>query len=182
MADFSDLLQPNSLAYQNEHPPEFRRFDPSYFNPELYAPSDGNEASAYEPTWRDRIASALIGDQRPSMLKSRMVEELTGSSGVGGHVHRSADDVAPYVAGAISGGAPTLLATLATMGTAAIPADLFAAQEAHQAGDDPTAVGYGLGAAAPFVAPAYRAAKTGIANAMSNAGDYTRMIRNLIGG
>jgi hypothetical protein len=39
--------------------------------------------SAYKPSWRDRIAQAILGDERPSPTKRRMVEGLVGSSGLG---------------------------------------------------------------------------------------------------
>jgi hypothetical protein len=38
---------------------------------------------AYKPTWRDRIAQAMIGDDRPSEIRRRVVEGLMGSSGLG---------------------------------------------------------------------------------------------------
>lgn len=41
-------------------------------------------ARSYNPTWRDRLASMLMGDQRPSPEQSRLVEGLTGSTGLSG--------------------------------------------------------------------------------------------------
>lgn len=37
----------------------------------------------YEPSWRDRIASWMIGDERPSAIKRQFVQGLMGSTGVG---------------------------------------------------------------------------------------------------
>lgn len=39
--------------------------------------------SSYTPTLRDRIANALMGDQRPSPERNRLVEGLMGSRGTG---------------------------------------------------------------------------------------------------
>ena len=39
--------------------------------------------SAYRPTMRDRLAEALMGEGRPSVERSRFVEGLTGSRGMG---------------------------------------------------------------------------------------------------
>ena len=41
------------------------------------------ELRAYEPTWRDRIAGLLMGDERASPERRRFVEGLLGSSGLG---------------------------------------------------------------------------------------------------
>lgn len=38
---------------------------------------------SYEPTWRDRMASALMGDSRPSPTRSSFVAGLMGSRGLG---------------------------------------------------------------------------------------------------
>jgi hypothetical protein len=53
-----------------------------------YSPSAGasmvqGEWRPYAPTWRDRIASWLIGDERPSAVKREFVEGLMGSTGLG---------------------------------------------------------------------------------------------------
>lgn len=39
--------------------------------------------TAYEPTWKDRIARALMGDSKPSPERARLVEGLAGSRGMG---------------------------------------------------------------------------------------------------
>lgn len=39
--------------------------------------------SPYNPTWRDRIASALAGDSRPGSARSNFAEGLMGSRGIG---------------------------------------------------------------------------------------------------
>lgn len=39
--------------------------------------------TAYEPTWRDKLARLLMGEQRPSPERARLVEGLTGSRGMG---------------------------------------------------------------------------------------------------
>lgn len=39
--------------------------------------------SPYNPTWRDRIASALAGDSRPGSSRSNFAEGLMGSRGIG---------------------------------------------------------------------------------------------------
>lgn len=41
------------------------------------------ELRPYNPTWRDRLAQALMGDGRASPERRAMVEGLTGSSGLG---------------------------------------------------------------------------------------------------
>jgi hypothetical protein len=38
---------------------------------------------AYEPTWRDRLARVLMGEQKASPERARLVEGLTGSTGLG---------------------------------------------------------------------------------------------------
>lgn len=38
---------------------------------------------AYEPTWRDKLARVLMGEQRASPERARLVEGLTGSRGMG---------------------------------------------------------------------------------------------------
>lgn len=43
-----------------------------------------NELRAYNPTWRDRIAAALIGDAKPSRYYRDVVSGLVGSTGTGG--------------------------------------------------------------------------------------------------
>lgn len=49
---------------------------------EPYNPYAGQTLSPYEPTWRDRLASMLLGEQ-PSFDKRRSIEGLLGSSGLG---------------------------------------------------------------------------------------------------
>lgn len=41
------------------------------------------ELRPYEPTWRDRLASLMMGDGRASPERRRFVEGLLGSSGLG---------------------------------------------------------------------------------------------------
>lgn len=49
-----------------------------------YAPSRMAEtASAYNPTWRDRLGAWIMGDAKPSQERRRMVEGAVGSSGLG---------------------------------------------------------------------------------------------------
>jgi hypothetical protein len=50
---------------------------------------------AYEPTWRDRLARVLMGEQRASPERARLVEGLTGSTGLG----NSSIGVADFVPG-----------------------------------------------------------------------------------
>lgn len=50
---------------------------------------------AYEPTWRDRLARVLMGDQKASPERARLVEGLTGSTGLG----NSSIGVADFVPG-----------------------------------------------------------------------------------
>ena len=49
---------------------------------EPYNPYAGQTLSPYEPTWRDRLASMMLGEQ-PSFDKRRSIEGLLGSSGLG---------------------------------------------------------------------------------------------------
>lgn len=51
--------------------------------------------SAYSPTWRDQLASWLMGDQRPSPERSRLVEGLTGSTGLSGGSGFGVADIVP---------------------------------------------------------------------------------------
>lgn len=37
----------------------------------------------YEPSWKDRLASWMLGDEKPSLERERFVEGLVGSSGLG---------------------------------------------------------------------------------------------------
>ncbi len=46
-------------------------------------PSDYPSLTAYHPTWRDRLGTWLIGDERPSLAKYNVVRGLLGSTGVG---------------------------------------------------------------------------------------------------
>lgn len=46
-------------------------------------PQDGPVMRAYEPTWRDKIAAMIMGDQKPSPERRRLAEGLMGSSGLG---------------------------------------------------------------------------------------------------
>lgn len=41
------------------------------------------DLKAYEPTWRDRLARMLMGEQSASPERNRLVEGLTGSRGIG---------------------------------------------------------------------------------------------------
>lgn len=41
------------------------------------------EMRAYEPTWRDRLATWMAGDEKMSPERRRLVEGLTGSTGLG---------------------------------------------------------------------------------------------------
>ena len=41
------------------------------------------ELRPYNPTWRDRIAAALIGDARPGSARANFAEGVTGSRGLG---------------------------------------------------------------------------------------------------
>lgn len=41
------------------------------------------EMRAYEPSWRDRIAAWMLGDERPSQARRAAVEGLMGSTGLG---------------------------------------------------------------------------------------------------
>ena len=49
---------------------------------DAYNPYAGQTLSPYEPTWRDRLASMMLGEQ-PSFEKRRSIEGLLGSSGLG---------------------------------------------------------------------------------------------------
>lgn len=49
---------------------------------EPYNPYQGQTLSPYEPTWRDRLAAIMLGDD-PSFDKRRSIEGLIGSSGLG---------------------------------------------------------------------------------------------------
>lgn len=51
--------------------------------------------SAYSPTWRDQLASWLMGDQKPSPERSRLVEGLTGSTGLSGGSGFGVADIVP---------------------------------------------------------------------------------------
>lgn len=42
-----------------------------------------NELRAYNPTWRDRVAAALIGEGKPSRYYRDVVSGLVGSAGIG---------------------------------------------------------------------------------------------------
>lgn len=50
--------------------------------PSPLTPSPPATLSAYEPSWRDRLARALLGDN-PSLLGERLVEGILGSRGLG---------------------------------------------------------------------------------------------------
>jgi len=60
-----------------------------YYMPEGSDPTYGQQfmpsaaLSAYQPTWRDRLASMLMPDQAASPERNRLVEGLTGSRGIG---------------------------------------------------------------------------------------------------
>jgi len=43
-----------------------------------------NELRAYDPTWRDRVAAALIGEGKPSRYYRDVISGLVGSAGIGG--------------------------------------------------------------------------------------------------
>ena len=43
----------------------------------------GPSLTAFNPTWRDRMAQMLMGDAKPSPEKARLVEGLMGSRGLG---------------------------------------------------------------------------------------------------
>lgn len=49
---------------------------------DAYNPYAGQTLSPYEPTWRDRLASMMLGEQ-PSFEKRKQIEGLLGSSGLG---------------------------------------------------------------------------------------------------
>ena len=49
---------------------------------EPYNPYAGQTLSPYEPTWRDRLARMMLGEQ-PSFEKRKQIEGLLGSSGLG---------------------------------------------------------------------------------------------------
>ncbi|MFI5014539.1 MAG: hypothetical protein ACHQAY_19570 [Hyphomicrobiales bacterium] len=44
---------------------------------------NGATLSAYDPTWRDRLATWLLGDSRPSIERYHLVKGLLGSTGLG---------------------------------------------------------------------------------------------------
>ncbi len=46
-------------------------------------PFEGQTISPTQPTWKDRIAQMLLGDQRPSVERRNFVEGLMGTSGIG---------------------------------------------------------------------------------------------------
>ncbi len=46
-------------------------------------PYEGQTISPTQPTWKDRIAQFLMGDQRPSVERRNFVEGLMGTSGIG---------------------------------------------------------------------------------------------------
>lgn len=43
-----------------------------------------NELRAYNPTWRDRVAAALIGNGKPSRYYRNVISGMVGSTGIGG--------------------------------------------------------------------------------------------------
>jgi hypothetical protein len=51
--------------------------------------------STYQPTWRERMAQALLGDGRASPERRRVVEGLLGTSGLGGSLGLNVADVSP---------------------------------------------------------------------------------------
>ena len=55
---------------------------------------DGSTVRPYDPTWRDRIGSFLIGDQKPSPERRDFVSGLVGSTGLG-ETGMSASDMTP---------------------------------------------------------------------------------------
>jgi hypothetical protein len=52
---------------------------------------DGPTMRAYEPSWRDRLASALMGDSRATPERSNFVSGLVGSRGLGSTGNSVAD-------------------------------------------------------------------------------------------
>lgn len=58
------------------------------------SPKRQGELRSYEPSWRDRIASFLTGDEKPSSQRERAVELLMGSRGLG-RTGMSAVDLTP---------------------------------------------------------------------------------------
>jgi hypothetical protein len=91
----------------------------------------------YEPSWRDRLATFLMGDARPSPERRRFVEGLTGSSGLGS-IGMGLADFVPGLGNVLAG------------------------NEAKRAYDEGDWIGAGLGAAGamPMPLPAGRATKT----------------------
>lgn len=55
---------------------------------------DGSMVRPYDPTWRDRIGSFLIGDQKPTPERRDFVSGLVGSTGLG-ETGMSASDMTP---------------------------------------------------------------------------------------
>lgn len=61
----------------------------------------GRFLSAYQPTWRDRLASFLMGDGRPSLAHETFVKGLTGTAGTG-NPGIGLVDIAPLLGSAIA--------------------------------------------------------------------------------
>jgi hypothetical protein len=115
------------------------------------------ELRPYNPTWRDRLAQALMGDARPSSARRSFVEGLTGSTGLG-TTGMGLVDVTP----------------------AGIP---LAAQEAKKdfASGNYLAATLGAVAVAPAAKPAAKAAQTGIRAFHGSPHDFNRFDLSKIG-
>jgi len=107
------------------------------------ARGEGDRLTAYEPTWRDRLARALIGGTRPSPEKRRFVEGLLGSSGLG-----------------------TTGASISDLTPAGIALNAQEAGQKIQSGDFAGAVGPLIGVAG-WAKPVQQAAQASVRNALS---------------
>lgn len=58
---------------------------------------DGSTVRSYDPTWRDRLGSFLIGDQKPTPERRNFVSGLVGSTGLGSTGMGAADLTPPGV-------------------------------------------------------------------------------------
>lgn len=150
---------------------------------------------AYEPTWRDKLARVLMGEERASPERARLVEGLTGSRGMG-NTGIGVIDAVPGVGQALQAqeavrsGDTDMLAMALMPGSKQVKSATGAADDAARAGIrayhgsphdfdrfDMSKIGTGEGAQA-YGHGLYFAESEGVANSYrQQLGDYSTSVK-----
>ena len=80
---------------ENEYRDPLQKPDP------MSALSKAESVSSYDPSWTDWVAQKLLGNSSPSTWKSNVVQNLTGSTGLGPTGYLSAKDFVPVAGQAL---------------------------------------------------------------------------------